>query len=69
MTLQIRVRVNGEEREVAADTSIASLLLGGEAGSAVARNREVVPRREWAFTFLSEGDEVEIVRAMQGGAR
>lgn len=68
MTPPIRVRVNGEDCEVAADTSIASLLLGREAGSAVARNREVVPRREWAFTFLSDGDEVEIVRAVQGGA-
>lgn len=70
MSEPIRVRVNGELREVARDTSIASLLLGADEqiGAAVARNREVVPRLQWALTFLDDGDEVEIVRPVQGGA-
>lgn len=70
MSEPIRVRVNGELREVERDTSIASLLLGADErmGAAVARNREVVPRLQWALTFLDDGDEVEIVRPVQGGA-
>ncbi|MEI6665279.1 MAG: sulfur carrier protein ThiS [Chloroflexota bacterium] len=70
MSEPIRVRVNGELREVARDTSIAALLLSvtNEMGAAVARNREVVPRLQWALTFLDDGDEVEIVRPVQGGA-
>ncbi|RLT27508.1 MAG: sulfur carrier protein ThiS [Chloroflexi bacterium] len=70
MSDAIRVRVNGEERELQRDTSIASLLLGVDEllGAAVARNREVVPRLQWALTFLHDGDEVEIVRPVQGGA-
>lgn len=70
MSDAIRVRVNGEERELPRDTSIASLLFGADEqlGAAVARNREVVPRLQWALTFLDDGDEVEIVRPVQGGA-
>ncbi len=66
----ISVRVNGHVHQLPADTSIASLLLDGDgaSGAAVARNREVVPRPEWAFTFLADGDDVEIVRPVQGGA-
>ncbi len=36
-------------------------------GIAVARNREVVPRSEWATTLLSDHDVVEIVTAAAGG--
>ena len=36
-------------------------------GIAVARNREVVPRSEWATTVLTAHDVVEIVTAAAGG--
>ncbi len=36
-------------------------------GIAVARNREVVPRSEWATTRLAARDVVEIVTAAAGG--
>ncbi len=36
-------------------------------GIAVARNREVVPRSEWATTVLCAHDLVEIVTAAAGG--
>lgn len=40
---------------------------GGKLGVAVARNSEVVPRSQWAATALAEGDELELVTAVQGG--
>jgi sulfur carrier protein len=36
-------------------------------GVAVAVNGEVVPRLDWSGYQLSEGDEVELLVAVQGG--
>jgi sulfur carrier protein len=62
--------VNGEDREVAAGTTIADLL--GELGFggrrvAVAVNRGVVPRASLASRTLAAGDRVEILEAVGGG--
>jgi sulfur carrier protein len=64
--------VNGEPRERAGAT-IAELLadLGVEArarGVAVAVDGEVVPRAEWGERRVTEGERVEALSAMQGGA-
>lgn len=66
-----RLRINGEDAELTAAT-VAELL--AERGIdptarflAVAVNGTVVRRGEWAGRALSPGDEVEIVRPMQGG--
>ena len=66
-----RLRINGIEAEVAVAT-IAELL--AERGIdpkarflAVAVNGAVVRRAEWLEAGLSSGDEVEIVRPLQGG--
>jgi len=40
---------------------------GGKLGVAVARNAEVVPRSQWHGTVLADGDDVELVTAVQGG--
>lgn len=40
---------------------------GRKLGVAVARNAEVVPRSRWHTTELIEGDDVELVTAVQGG--
>jgi sulfur carrier protein len=40
---------------------------GKKLGVAVARNSEVVPRSQWFVTALAEGDDVELVTAVQGG--
>lgn len=41
---------------------------GGELrGVAVAVDGEVVPRSEWPSTALSEGRQVEVLQAVQGG--
>ena len=61
--------VNGDEREVAAGTTVAGLVafLGLSGPVAVERNREVVVRKEHATTELAEGDRVEIVHFVGGG--
>jgi sulfur carrier protein len=33
----------------------------------VARNAEVVPRSQWHGTALADGDDIELVTAVQGG--
>ena len=68
-----RLRINGVEAEVAVTVmTIAELL--AERGIdpkarflAVAVNGAVVRRAEWPQAALSPGDEVEIVRPLQGG--
>lgn len=64
------VVVNGEPHPVAAGTTVADLVSSwcrSPKGIAVARNREVVPRSEWATTALVAADVVEIVAAAAGG--
>ena len=66
-----RLRVNGEEAEIAAAT-VAELLAarGIDAKArflAVAVNGAVVRRAEWPAQALSPGDRIEIVRPLQGG--
>ena len=66
----MRVRVNGEDRELEEGVSVAVLLdsMSLEVnGIAVALNMEIVRRGEYGDTQLSDGDEVEIVRAVGGG--
>jgi sulfur carrier protein len=36
-------------------------------GVAAAVNGDVVPRGSWAVTLLRDGDQVEVVTAVQGG--
>lgn len=64
------IRVNGEPREIAAETTISALLeaLGAPVqGVAVAVNGEVVPRARHRETTLRPGDRVEVIRAVGGG--
>ena len=61
---------NGDPVDVADDASVADLLaqlgLGGR-WVLVERNGEPVIRRELATTRLTEGDRLELVRAVAGG--
>ncbi len=66
----IRLRVNGERREVAAGTSVEDLVraLGHDSRAvAVERNGAILRRAELGSTLLAEGDRLEIVRFVQGG--
>jgi sulfur carrier protein len=65
----MRVRVNGEEREIAASSVQALLAELDYEGThfAIAVNYDVVPKSEWAARSLSSGDEIEIITPRQGG--
>lgn len=66
-----RLRVNGERLELAERTTVARLvqsLVGDEQdGVAVAVNGEIVSRPQWMEREVQDGDDIEIVRAVQGG--
>jgi sulfur carrier protein len=64
------IRVNGQIEPLLADlpTLLREKEIAPDArGVAVAVNGTVVPRAEWSSTRLSPGDQIEIVRARQGG--
>ena len=68
----MKIRVNGEETEVRLNLNVYELLVAlelnpGQAGIAVAVDREVIPKAEWQATELRENSDVEIIRAVQGG--
>ncbi len=66
-----RLRINGVEQELAVSTVAALLAVQGIDPNArfvaVAVNGAVVRRAEWPVATLSPGDNVEIVRPLQGG--
>ena len=66
------VTLNGEPREVGEAATIESAVRAIGApdgrGVAVALDGEVIPRGEWATTALREGQQVEVLHAVQGGA-
>lgn len=66
------VVVNGHERLLPEAATVADLVRAvgrdpSQAGTAVARNGDLVPRRVWAETVLADGDAVEVVAAVGGG--
>jgi thiamine biosynthesis protein ThiS len=66
----VRISLNGEEREVAAGATVASLVadLKLPAGRlAVEHNQRVVPRSEHGEVRLSDGDRLELVSFVGGG--
>lgn len=78
----MNITLNGTVHAVDDDASVTTLISqvtgrhlapngqaadGRKLGVAVARNSEVVPRSQWSVTPLAEGDDVELVTAVQGG--
>lgn len=66
----MRVLVNGEAMEVPEGVSVDGLLEHLKVKreyTAVALNREIMPKAQYADTHLKDGDKVEIVRPMGGG--
>jgi sulfur carrier protein len=64
------VTLNGEPRELPAGATVATVVreLGADGrGVAVALDGEVVPRAEWGRTEVREGQQLEVLRAVQGG--
>jgi thiazole synthase len=69
----MNVELNGElvalpEGSHVAEAVEASGAAGDQRGLAVAIDGEVVPRSEWGRTALREGQKVEVLAAIQGGA-
>jgi len=66
----MRVRVNGEDRDVPERTTVRALvemLHLSEGPVAVERNGDVVPRAEHAAVEIAEGDIIEVVHFVGGG--
>lgn len=78
----MNIRLNGTDHTLDDGASVTTLIRqitgrnlapsgqaadGRKLGVAVARNSEVVPRSQWHATALAEGDDVELVTAVQGG--
>lgn len=67
----MRITVNGEAREVPAETTLEGLvrlLALTPERLAVELNLEVVRRDDWARRALREGDRVEVVHFVGGGS-
>jgi thiamine biosynthesis protein ThiS len=67
----VKITINGEERDFASLSTLSGLVeqLGMKPDRiAVELNRELIPRERWAETQLSEGDRLEIVHFVGGGA-
>jgi sulfur carrier protein len=66
------VSLNGERRELGERATVEAAVRAAGApdgrGVAVALDGEVVPRGEWAKTEVREGQQVEVLHAVQGGA-
>jgi sulfur carrier protein len=64
------VTLNGEPRELPENATVETAVreLGApDRGVAVALDGEVVSRGDWASTRVRDGQEVEVLRAVQGG--
>lgn len=68
--MEIKVKINGEERTVPGGLSVGGLLdhlkLRRQA-AVVERNREIIRRDSYDEVKVEAGDELEIVRFVGGG--
>ncbi len=70
MTAEVAITVNGEPMRLPAGASVADLLERLRVSTprvAVERNREILPKKEYRGTTLSEGDVFEVVELVGGG--
>ena len=70
MSGEIEVSVNGDALRLPEGASVAALLERLKIATprvAVERNREIVPKAEYAKTMLSAGDTLEVVEFVGGG--
>jgi sulfur carrier protein len=66
----MNITINGSPRRVSEGTTTAEaiqLLTTASTGIAVAVNGQVVTRSAWESTTLTDGDQVEVLTAVQGG--
>jgi sulfur carrier protein len=68
--MSVQVKLNGEPRELPDGATLAEAVAQVTdlaTGVAAAVNGDVVPRGAWAAMPLRDGDQVEVVTAVQGG--
>jgi sulfur carrier protein len=66
----MQVTINGEPHRPPGRISLAqavALLTSAPSGVAAAVNGDVIRRAAWDSTPLADGDEVEVLTAVQGG--
>lgn len=65
----MKLKVNNTEKECSSEhiQSLLSELNLPDKGIAVAINKKMVPRAEWASRVLAEGDEIIVIKAVCGG--
>jgi sulfur carrier protein len=68
----MKVMLNGESRDLRDGATVTDAIDAAgapesRAGVAVAVDGEVVPRSEWTDHALAEGQQVEVLQAVQGG--
>ncbi|MGR6467324.1 sulfur carrier protein ThiS [Rhizobium sp. PAMB 3182] len=65
----MKLLINGEEQDIAAETLAALLSALDYEGDwlATAVNGELVPRSERGERVLADGDRIEVLSPMQGG--
>ena len=67
----MKIILNGEERLLENSPTLGQLVeqLGMKADRvAIERNRNIVPRNDWPTTLIQDGDRLEIVHFVGGGA-
>jgi thiamine biosynthesis protein ThiS len=67
----VQLQLNGEQRDFADGLTVSALVaqLGMKADRvAVELNLEIVPRARWEATTLKDGDRLEVVHFVGGGA-
>lgn len=67
---QVKIMLNGKEREIARDATVLDILNELDIksiGIAIELNLEIVSKSKFAETVLKDGDKVEIVRMVGGG--
>ena len=66
----MQITVNDQQHQLATRISLSELLSHmniPEAGTAIALNKNVIPRSHWPACQLNDGDLVMIIRATAGG--
>jgi sulfur carrier protein len=69
----MQVVLNGESHELPDGATVESAVIAtgapaGGRGVAVALDGAVVPRGEWSTTPVRQGQQVEVLHAVQGGS-
>ncbi|WP_010136898.1 sulfur carrier protein ThiS [Ochrovirga pacifica] len=66
----ITIKINNQSKEISENSSVANLLSElnqPENGIAVAINQQIITKTDWETKEISDGDDILIIQATQGG--